>query len=647
MKKTSLVLGSFLSFCSLSAWGQNPNAPLLKINDSIYKVSDFERLYTKNLDLITDANQKDVSNYLDLYVLYKLKLQKAYELKLDEKPSFKDELLMHRNQLAEKYFINEDKLKHLVEEALVRRNQEVRAKHILIKVDEYAAPKDSLNAYNKALEIRNNIINGLDFEEAAKTYSNDLSAQKNGGDLGYFSVFRMVYPFETGAFETPVGEVSMPVRSQFGYHLIKVVDKREKPKEREVSHIFISKNENRSDEETKNRAAEVYQKLKSGEDFGEMAVEYTDDQSGKGSQGVMGKFNEHNLDIPNVGAKVYELSTGQFTAPIESAYGFHIFKVDRFLPEPTADYLQLEFTRKVKSDSRSQLLDKELLTYLSKEYKVKVNEKELTRIKKFIDKSLFSDENWAEKVLPNSNVTLFSFDNENQIVKTKDYIDFVNKNKDKYVNVETFPAIANLSFEQFQKDILKKYYDKNLGSKHPEFAHIIQEYKDGLLLFELLENQIWEPAKSNEEELIKHYEANKIAYRKEASYKGWVYEFDKKLDAKKWHKYATKNENSEFVGYNNARKYEISVGENNPDSKVGFELSEIKDGLISKQNKTFVFIKPEIKPAYIPDFEEVKRQVVSEFTQKFENEYYEFLRQNSSVKIENEVLDELINKYSK
>lgn len=647
MKKSTFVLGGLLSICSVTAWGQNPNTQLLKINDSIYKVSDFERLYTKNLDLITDANQKDVSNYLDLYIMYKLKLQKAYELKLDEKPSFKDELLMHRNQLAEKYFINENQLNELIDEALLRNKKEVRAKHILVKVDEFASAKDSLNAYNKALEIREKVLQGLSFEEAAKTYSDDLSAQSNGGDLGYFSVFRMVYPFESGAYKTNVGEVSLPVRSQFGYHLIQVVDKRDKPKEREVSHIYIEKKEERSLEETRDRAMAVYQKLKNGEDFGEVAVEYTDDHAGRGSHGVMGKFYEHNLDIPNVGPQVYALNVGEYTQPIESAYGFHIFKVDRFLPDFTDEQLRPEFTRKVKSDSRSQILEKDLVNYLSKEYALKINEANLKAVKSLVDEKLFTDGQWKEKALTKANKTIFTFDNAKQSISGKEYIEFVNKNKEKYVSIETFQAIANLSFEQFQKDVLKKYYDKNLSTKHLEFAQIINEYKDGLLLFELLENQIWEPAKTNEDQLQELYQSKKESYRKPANYKGIVYEFGSKSEAKKWYKVASKDENAVLDGYKTARKFEISVSENKPDAKAGFSINEIKDGLVQKDNKTYVFVKPKVQPAYIPEFDEVKRQVISEYTQKFENEYYHNLKNASQIEVDSDVMNQLKKKYSK
>lgn len=645
MRKKSVVLASFLSICSITAWSQNPEAQLVKINDSIYKVRDFERLYNKNLDLITDENQKDVSNYLDLYILFKLKLQKAYALNLDQKPSFKDEWLMHRNQLAEKYLVNENRLNDLIEEALVRSKEEIHAKHILVKVDEYASSKDTLNAYQKAIEIREKILNGLDFEEAAKLYSDDKSALTNGGDLGYFSVFRMVFPFETGAYLTPVGQISLPVRSQFGYHLIQVVDRREKPRDRDVSHIFIEKTPERPLEESRAQANLIYQKLKNGEDFGELAHTYSEDNSGRANYGAMGRFYEHNFDIPQVGEKVYALQEGQFSQPIESKYGFHIFKVDRILPVPSEDYLRMEFTRKVKNDSRSNILEKELIDYLSKEYDVKLYDTNISKIKQCVNEDFFT-ETWKTNALPKAQLVLFTFDNNQKSVTGEEYIEWLDTRKNKYSRFDRMEAIANASFEQFQKDVLKKYYDQNLSKKHPEFKQIVEEYKEGLLLFELLESQIWEPARANEEALLTFYEQHKESYRKPATYKGVVYEFESQKDAEKWYQMISQNSEIPFEGFAKARKFETTIQKGLP-NRLNIALEEVKDGLIAKNNKVYVFVKPDIKPSYIPDFQEAKKQVVSEYTQKYEADYYNNLLKNSNIDIDHAVFEQVKRKYSK
>src|SRR5690606_4780117 len=192
--KTTLI---FLLFSlSINTFGQKPTDVLVTINDSIYNVADFERLYTKNIDIIADESQKDIDNYFNLYKIYKLRLQNAYRLEIDKLPAVQQELKSYRAELAEKYFINEKELDRLLNEALERSDFEIKASHILVAVDELAQPADTLKAYNKALEIRSKLLNGMSFEDAALKFSDDLSAENNKGNLGYFSVLKMVHTLQ-------------------------------------------------------------------------------------------------------------------------------------------------------------------------------------------------------------------------------------------------------------------------------------------------------------------------------------------------------------------------------------------------------------------------------------------------------------------
>lgn len=627
---------------------QDSNAVIITINDSLYKISDFEKLYTKNLDIVTDENHKDIDTYKKLFIDYKLKLQKAYELKLHEKPKFKDEFLMHREQLAEKYFINEDRLKDLVEEALDRAAYEVNASHILVKVDEFASPADTLKAYKKALQIRKEIIQGLDFVEAAHKYSDDLSVKANHGNLGYFDVFRMVYPFETGAYNTPVGTVSHPVRSQFGYHLIKVLDKRNKPNPREISHIFISNQDGINDEELNRLAEEVLHKLKNGSDFGELALQYSDDQSSKFQQGMMGVFNENQLNIPNVGKHIYDLKEGEFTSAIKSDFGIHIFKVTKILPLPSREELKQSFERKVKNDMRSKILEKDLGKFLEKEYQVKVNQSTKTKAVQLITEDYIGNNNWYNQVKGKVSQPLFTYNNGEKSISGEEFLKWMNNNKRRFLNIHTAEAIGNYGFDAFQLDILKKEYGNSLDKRYPEFAEIIKEYNDGLLLFELLESEIFEKAKQDTIALQKHYETHKETYRIPARFTGKIYEFSNKKDAKKWYKILSKNQDALIADFDISkpkiynRNFD-STGKNLP-QKLSF--NEIKDGVISKGDIHFVIVNPKIEESYIPTYEEVYKRVVSEYTQLYENEYLKQLQKNSKIAVENELFEELKNKYS-
>ena len=214
---------------------------LFTINDNPYYTDEFVRVYKKNLDLVKDDSQKDLDKYLDLFLGYKLKVEKANKLGLQNDTKYQNELKSNRNQLAKSYLNDSQVTNALIEEAYERMKLDVRASHILVMVEEGAIPADTLKAYNKMLDIIKRIESGESFEALAAKFSEDPSAKDNKGDLGYFSAFRMVYPFENAAYKTAVGSVSKPFRTRFGYHILKVADKRINRGEVSVSHIMIMK----------------------------------------------------------------------------------------------------------------------------------------------------------------------------------------------------------------------------------------------------------------------------------------------------------------------------------------------------------------------------------------------------------------------
>ncbi len=199
---------------------------LLTIDKKPVYTSEFIRVYQKNKDIIIDSNQKSVDDYLNMFIDFKLKLQYAYDLELDTTISFKNELSKYREQLILPYLVDNEVSELLVKEAYTRTIDEINVSHILIKVSVDASPSDTLNAYNKINEARNKVLSGVAFEQVAKEYSEDPSVKHNNGNLGYFSAFDMVYSFESTAYNTPVGEISKPFRTKFGYHILKINDKR-------------------------------------------------------------------------------------------------------------------------------------------------------------------------------------------------------------------------------------------------------------------------------------------------------------------------------------------------------------------------------------------------------------------------------------
>jgi peptidyl-prolyl cis-trans isomerase SurA len=282
MKKLipGFLLMSF-AFCPLLIKAQEATSPILMtIAGTPVSKAEFEKVYRKNNNKEGAYDMKDVREYLDLYINYKLKVKEAEEEKLDTSQAFLNELKGYRKQLAQPYMTDKEVTDALIKEAYDRLQKDVRASHILLNLALDALPKDTLATYNRAIKIRDLIMKGADFAKVARDSSNDPSAKENGGDLGYFTGMQMVYPFESAAYNTKPGQVSMPVRTKFGYHLIKVVDVRDAQGEIKVAHIMIKAPSNAPDSVAKPAKAkidEIYQKLKSGEKFEDLATKFSDD----------------------------------------------------------------------------------------------------------------------------------------------------------------------------------------------------------------------------------------------------------------------------------------------------------------------------------------------------------------------------------
>ena len=231
MKK---IIYSLLVFCFLSMNAQE--TILLSVDNDHISLNDFMKTYHKNrLDTDTLSFEDSLEEYLRLYINFKLKVVDAKKQGLDTLPSFIRELEGYKRQLIKPYLTSQEISEQLLEEAYERLKYEVSVSHILIEIDS----GDTLSAYNKISDIRQQLMNGADFIELAQKFSNDPSVKDNNGNLGYFTALYMVYPFETAAYNTNVGDISEPVKTRFGYHLVRVNDRRMSRGEVKVAHIML------------------------------------------------------------------------------------------------------------------------------------------------------------------------------------------------------------------------------------------------------------------------------------------------------------------------------------------------------------------------------------------------------------------------
>lgn len=494
MKKIVLL---FVLSLSISGFGQKKDKKLITIDGEETTIAEFKRVYEKNLDAIDSEDAKSVTKNLELYINYKLKVKEAYSIKLDTFPSYKREMETYRNQLSAPYLQDTTFIDKLVQDAYFRTKNSVKAKHILIRTSREATPADTLFAYNKILKLRERILNGEKFEVIAAQFSEDKSAQDdaktgrkgNGGNLGYFSAFNMVYPFEVAAYNTKVNEISMPFKTQFGYHIIQVDDFKESEGEIEAAHILVKD----TSAVSKKKIEGIYEKLKAKEKFEDLAKQYSDDPGSKNKGGNLGKFGAGRMVKPFSDAAFALENVNDFSKPFKTRFGWHIVKLIKKHPIKSFEEMKKDLKVKVKKSSRMQLSEKAVVNKLKKEYSIT----EFKEAKKILDRKNL-------RSIPKDSLqkTIISI-NDKKITQEN----FVN-----YIRNRRHLAVFKL-FEMFKEDQIIKYYKENLIHTEPEYAYTLKEYEDGLLLFELMQEKIWTKSTKDSLGLKKYFKSNSKNYK--------------------------------------------------------------------------------------------------------------------------------------
>jgi peptidyl-prolyl cis-trans isomerase SurA len=491
------------------------NGIVLTVEDEKVTRDDFEAVFRKN-NRDTVVTPASLDEYMELFVNFKLKVREARAEGLDTASSFIRELAGYRKQLARPYLIDNDLLDALVQEAYERKQFEVRASHILIKVDPNASPEDTLRAYKRIMTLRNRILSGESFAEVAtgKLGSEDPSVRENRGDLGYFSAFQMVHPFESAAFTTPVGEISMPVRTRFGYHIVKTVDKREARGELRAAHIMLRHKDTTNAEanaEVEARIQEIYSKLVAGEDFGELSMRFSADASTARNGGELPWFGTGKMVESFENAAFALTADGQFSKPVKTSYGWHIIKRLEYKPVPTFAESESEIRKKVSRDTRSDMTRQSFIRKLRTEYGTTVNPKSLKPIYKAgeADSAFASGQGIRVKKQKALNKPLFSIAKRNYTAR--EFYQYLNDAKIKRRG-ESGKEIIDRELDKFIETEIMAYEDSQLESKYNDFRLLMSEYHDGILLFELTDRQVWSRAVKDTTGLIAFYEANQARF---------------------------------------------------------------------------------------------------------------------------------------
>lgn len=497
---------------------------LIKIGDKSITAKEFMEVYEKNNVNSDVIDKKNVDEYLDMYLNFKLKVAEAEALKMDTLPKFIKEFDGYRQQLAKPYFSNDEVTEQLVEEAYERMQWDINAAHILVRCDANAVPADTLKAYKKAVELRNRILKGEDFNDVAVEASDDPSAKGmeeipgkqraikgNRGELGYFTAFDMVYQFENGAYNTKVGEISMPMRSDFGYHLIKVNSKTPACGIISASHIFLVVDENdptKTDSVVRAKAYNIYNLIeKDGSNWDRIVREHSED---KGTLNIGGKLTPFKVSqiVPEFIDAVKHLEKGGFSEPVKTNYGYHIVKLNSVSGIGSYEDEKENITKRVEKDMRAKASDEVVLRRIKKENKFKEYVKVKDAFIATIDSTL-KEGKYVVAADVDTEKVLFKFNKEKYTIN--DFINYITEKQRKQPFMSA-QAYAYKLYDEYLKEAAFAYEDAHLEEKYPDFKMLVTEYHDGILLFDLMDKEVWKKAEKDTTGLKKYYEEHKTEY---------------------------------------------------------------------------------------------------------------------------------------
>ena len=624
---------------------------LFTIDNHNYYTDEFVRVYNKNLDLVKDDSQKNLDNYLELFIGYKLKVEKANKIGLQNSVNYQNELKSYRTQLSKNYLSDSKVTNELVQEAYDRMKQEIRASHILVLIDESASPEDTLKAYQKIVDIKKRIDSGEDFIKVAQQFSEDPSVKENNGDLGYFSAFRMVYPFENAAFSTQVGQLSKPFRTRFGYHLVKVVDKRMNRGEVSVAHIMILKPADpaiKSEDKSKQTIEDIYKKIQQGESFESLAQQFSEDKSSASKGGVLQRFGSGQLSSEEFESMAFSLQNkDEISQPFQTQFGWHIVKLIDKHPLQSLAEMKSDLEDKVRKDERSLLITNSLAKKLRVKYSFSKDQKMISAVKKVVNDDFYA-QTWevpsANKEFQDAILVI----NKSKKIAALQFLNFVYNQQKSKIKTKPVVKLVDELFEKFIDEQLTAYYNENLENEFSEFKHVMDEYRDGLLLFDLMDKEIWTRAKTDTTGIFTYFKNNQINYQWKKRFEVDIFSSTDKTVIEKTQQFLNKGKSLDFIKEKLNKDGKVNVMVKSGLFEEEYDIlsyytnaSKGVTSIVSKDNYYFVVNIKEVKEAGDKDFQDCKGKVISDYQQFLESNWVNELRKEFEVKVNQDVFNKV------
>lgn len=635
------LLSATIVFCSSYA---NCQALLTYGKNSVSK-EEFLKAFTKNKTAVEDK-EKSVREYVDLYTNFKLKVKAAQELHLDTLQTLTNDVASFRSQTEENYMIDPTMYQFLLDQAFQRSRQDLRVIHYSIAVSSDATPEDTTEKFRAIQDLYNNLT--------ASTSKNaadlEMTGQVKTADLGYITAFTLPYQYENIVYGLKAGQVSKPYRSKKAWHLFKVVDQRKNVGKWKVAQILLSFPPN-AKEETKQVATKLadslYKLLQNGADFAKLASSYSEDKLSYLNGGELPEFSTGKFDH-NFEKEVFALSRdGDFTSPFITTFGVHIVKRLGCTPTPVNkndDNFQFELKQKVLQSERIKIAKEKFAKEIATKIGFKLHPAvKLTDILRYADTVMTNPASEITAHLPISDLVVISFSKGN--VKGKDWLNYV---RDYKTNTELYKdeTYADL-WEKYKMVASIDYYRKHLEEYNKDFGYQLQEFKEGNLLFEIMDREVWSKAGNDTVGLLNYYNEHKSKYKWAASADAIIMNCSEELFANEaknslmsgvYWKTLVNNDPSHFQA--DSGRFELAQLSESDKATVGFYSNTIvnTDGTASFVKYLHIYEANQQR-----SFEDAKGMLINDYQSVLEKKWLEQLRKKYPVKINEAVLQVIIN----
>lgn len=512
------LLFSAIVFVSSAQTSRDQSSTLFSVNKKPVSTDEFIYLYRKNHQHKPEEfTEAKIEEYLRLFINYKLKVEEALSRGMDTTAAFRREFRTYRDELLKPYLPDSRVIDSMVMLTYERLREEVNASHILVALKPDASPADTLAAFKKISALRGKAVAGEDFNALAAQHSEEPGASSTKGNLGFFTAMQMVYPFEQAAYLTPVGEVSHPVRTRFGYHIVKVHARQPSRGEVEVSHIMIRTGDGIDGEQAKNTIFEIYDQLQKGMKWEELCQQYSEDPNSKDKGGRLRPFGVGGMaSVPEFQDMAFALEeAGQVSDPFQTRFGWHILRLESKIPLPPFAELKPSLTQRVARDERVQISRQALRERMRREFGYVENQEAKAYLMQHADSML------AGKDAGPSVMTQTLFTMQNKPYSVGDFLKYAEGHRSAGGSSGT-QALEQL-FVQYADGVLTEQLEEKVKSRSPDYRWLLKEYYEGILLFEIMEREVWNRAMEDSTGQKAYFQSHRDKYRAGERMEGKIY----------------------------------------------------------------------------------------------------------------------------